>query len=454
VRHEIEPPPSLSSAWRDLMGRKAARLQSDRTAHLDRVATRFTQRVRWWEREFPKGELPPPPPAAPTAAAATGGVATAVQPPRSPAPPAAPAPPRPAALPPPGDAAARERALEAAWAAASAREADSSSRLTADAAARPDTAADAARIRLAPWAPDSPVMRRLRSASDADRYRIYLDERPSHSASTAFFLDVAELFLERGHTALGLRVLSNLAEMQLAHRQILRILAYRLLQAGQVEVAVPLLEQVARLAPDEPQSLRDLGLAHAAAGRQQHAVDLLWQVVSRPWDRRFPDIDMTALAELNAIVGRARASGAAAPDTRAFDDRLMRNLPLALRVVLAWDSDNTDIDLHVIDPNGERCSFERPLTFQGGRLSADFVGGYGPEEFALRDAKPGTYTIQADFFGHRQQVISAHTTLMVKLTTGFGTASQQERDIVVRLSGEGRLLTLGSFEVSPAATPK
>lgn len=324
----------------------------------------------------------------------------------------------------------------------------------AQAAARPDTAATAARIRLVPWVPDSPVMRRLRSASEAERYQIYLDERPSHTASTAFFLDVAELFLERGHTALGLRILSNLAEMQLANRQILRILAYRLLQAGQVEVAVPLLEQVVRLAPDEPQSLRDLGLAHAAAGRHQQAVDLLWQVVSRPWDRRFPDIDMTALADLNAIVGRARASGATPPDTQAFDERLMRNLPLALRVVLAWDSDNTDIDLHVVDPNGERCSFQRPLTYQGGRMSADFTGGYGPEEFALRDAKPGMYTIQANFYGHRQQVISAYTTVMVKLTTGFGTASQQERDIVVRLSGERRMLTLGSFEVSPATTPK
>jgi hypothetical protein len=37
---------------------------------------------------------------------------------------------------------------------------------------------------------------------------------------------------------------------------------------------------------------------------------------------------------------------------------------------------------------------------------------------------------------------------MVKLTTGFGTAHQQERDLVIRLSGQKRLLTLGRFEVS------
>ncbi len=87
-------------------------------------------------------------------------------------------------------------------------------------------------------------------------------------------LGVAELFLERGHTALGLRRLPNLAKMPVANRHILRILAYRLLQARQVEVAMPLLEPVVRLVPAEPQSLRDLGPAHAAAGRHQQAVDL------------------------------------------------------------------------------------------------------------------------------------------------------------------------------------
>ena len=479
VRHEIEPPASLLAAWREQTAAGTARAQADLSSHLDRVAARHAERVRWWERDFPKDELPARKPAPHTQSQASGGAAR-VPPPASLAAPPPPTPmaPAPALMPGPAQAEA-----DAARAYAERQRQEHRRQLQSGVTAgrvapggavpqgphfagiarpqeRPEGQAPsamggteplqgAAGIRIAPWVPDSPAMRRLRNTTDAERYATYLDERPSHVASTGFFLDVAELFLERGQTALGLRVLSNLAEMQLGNRHLLRILAYRLLQAGQVETAVPLLEQVARLAPDEPHSLRDLGLAHAAAGRLQRAVDLLWQVISRRWDQRFPDIDMTALTELNAIVARARATGATVPDTRAVDARLQRNLPLALRVVLAWDSDNTDIDLHVIDPNGERCDYKRPLSYQGGRMSADFTSGFGPEEFALRDAKPGTYTVQAHFFGHTQQAISSHTTLMVKLTTGFGTAHQQERDLVVRLSGQSRMLTLGSFEVGP-----
>ncbi len=464
VRHGIEPPASLLAAWREQTAVAGVQAQADLTSHLDRVAARHAARVRWWARRFPKGASPPLSRAPQVVEQASGGAAPVPLPLVRIAP-----PPASLSLDMAAQAAAgahsdrpnQERVRElrtdlASGMVASERARGAQSEVQLFAERRPDERQTvrpehfpvAASIRLAPWVPDSPTMRRLRDATDAERYATYLDERPSHLASTGFFLDVGELFLERGQTALGLRVLSNLAEMQLGNRHILRVLAYRLMQAGHVETAVPLLDQVARLAPDEPQSLRDLGLAHAAAGRLQRAVDLLWQVVSRRWDSRFPDIDMTALAELNAIVAHARATGKAVPDTRAVDARLKRNLPLALRVVLAWDSDNTDIDLHVIDPNGERCSYERPLTYQGGRMSADFTGGYGPEEFALRDAKPGTYTVQAEFFGHRQQVLTSHTTLMVKLTTGFGTAHQQERDLVIRLSGQKRLLTLGRFEVS------
>ena len=43
--------------------------------------------------------------------------------------------------------------------------------------------------------------------------------------STAFYLDVADLFFDKGLNELGVRILSNLAEMDLENRHILRVLA-------------------------------------------------------------------------------------------------------------------------------------------------------------------------------------------------------------------------------------
>ena len=117
--------------------------------------------------------------------------------------------------------------------------------------------------------------------------------------------------------------------------------------------------------------------------------------------------------------------------------------------MLSWDADNTDIDLHVRDPDGETAYFGNRLTRQGGALTRDFTGGYGPEEFSLRKAKPGRYEVRARFFGHRQQLVSPYTTLMLWLSTGFGTPGQKDERVVLRLSGRGEQVLVGTFEVAP-----
>jgi len=265
--------------------------------------------------------------------------------------------------------------------------------------------------------------------------------------NVGFFLDVAEFFFAQGENALALRILSNLAEMDLQNRQVLRLLAYRLQQAGELANALPLFERVLELAPNEPQSHRDLGLALAEAGQTQKAVDRLYEVVTGRWDGRFPDIDLIALAELNGVVARVTREDRPV-DVAAIDPRLLRNLPLEVRVVLAWDADAADVDLHVIDPNGDEVYFGRSLSWQGGMISRDATGGYGPEEFALKVAKPGKYRVEANFYGHRQQVLTSSTSLMLWLSSGFATASQQDKRTTLRLKSQGgQRVLVGEFEV-------
>ena len=235
--------------------------------------------------------------------------------------------------------------------------------------------------------------------------------------------------------------------MDLQNRQVLRLLAYRLQQAGEVANALPLFERVLELAPNEPQSHRDLGLALAEAGQAQKAVDRLYEVVIGRWDGRFPDIDLIALGELNGIVAKAAREGKPV-DVAALDPRLLKNLPLDVRVILAWDADATDVDLHVIDPNGDEVYYGRSLSWQGAMISRDATGGYGPEEFALKVAKPGRYRIEANFYGHRQQVLSSSTGLMLWLSSGFATAGQQDERTTLRLNSQGgQRVLVGEFEV-------
>ncbi|MDN3919635.1 VIT domain-containing protein [Roseateles violae] len=456
ARYGIAPPASdkkLFAEYESIVALMQRDEERARSTQLARVTRDFEQRVQWWQREFPK-DAPPEEMRPRATAMAVGAAAPApgFAPPPAPAPAPAP-PPAPVATSPAAARAAaqaaaaeRERAEATQRRAASAASEARSAEAAAKAAAAGGGAGSSTTIALKKWAPDSAYARRMREAAPQDVYAIYLDERPNYENSTAFFLDAADILLDKGQPLLAARVASNLAEMKLEDRHILRILAYRLLQFGRVELALPVLQRVLALAPDEPQSWRDLALAQRSAGAYQRAVDNLWHIVTQPWQGRFPGIEVIALSELNAIVAEARNKGQAL-NTEAIPATLLQNLPVAMRTVLSWDADNTDIDLWVTDPNGERAYYGRQLTYQGGLMSRDFTGGYGPEEFSLRDPKPGTYKVQAQFYGHRQQIVAPSTTLMLQFISGFGTPQEKQQSVILRLSGREQIVDVGEFEV-------
>jgi Ca-activated chloride channel family protein len=432
VRYDIPAPPGLRAAVAQRKG--VVRPGEASAAKLETVVRELEEKLAWWQGSFPakrpyydtngkifeEGSVLPPPPPMPV----------------PPAPPAPSAPPSPAPFAqPPGNTVANATSALAPG--------EPLRRSAAAPAASVPLPTPSIGIALRKWTPDQRYLDRMARADAHQAYAIYLDQKPDYAASTAFYLDVADTLLAKGDRMLALRVLSNLAEMDLENRHVLRVLGYRLLQAGAPELAVPVFESVLRLAEEEPQSWRDLGLAYAAAGRPQQAVDTLYQVAVRDWNGRFSEIELITLADLNAIVAAKRGK----LDTSRFDSRLLRHMPLDLRVVLSWDSDNSDMDLWVTDPDGERCMFSNRFTRLGGRLSRDNTGGYGPEEFSLRRAKPGKYKVEANFYGQRQQIVTGATTLQLKLATGFGTARVKERMVTLRLRGQGDSVLVGEFEV-------
>jgi Ca-activated chloride channel family protein len=398
LRYKVMPPPGeMRAAYLDRAPADPLNPKAD-TAQVEDLVRRFAELTAWWERDFPKGEKPKPKPE-PEGDRAVSAVAAAMAP---------------------------------------------VAKSSASPSGSPSSTAKPAEveIHLRKWEPNAPYLSSIKEASAEQRYDAYLAQRVAYANSTAFFIDAADIFFAAGQDDMAVRVLSNVAELGWSNRSLLRILAYRLLQSGRADLAMTPLTRVRDLAPEEPQSWRDLGLANAAAGNAQEAVNFLWHVASHQWDRRFADIDLISLGELNALAARAKTV-----DLSRVEPRLQRNLPVDLRTVLTWDADNTDMDLWVTDPNGERAFYANRLTYQGGHMSRDFTGGLGPEEFMLKRAKPGTYEVRVNFYGHRQQVLSPYTTVMMKFSSGFGTDHQKDQDIVLRLSGRGESVFVGTFEV-------
>ena len=262
-----------------------------------------------------------------------------------------------------------------------------------------------------------------------------------------------------------------MVELKLEDARLLRVAAHRLQQVGQLDLALELFERVRRERGEEPQSLRDLALAHAARGdarlaREQRrrteaaedylrALALLDELVRREWDGRFPEIETIALMDANrllALFERERLPGA---ERITLDPRLRQLLDVDVRIVLTWDTDQTDMDLWVTEPGGEKCYYGHNLTAAGGRMSRDFTGGYGPEEYLVRRGRPGEYLVQANFYGSRAQSLTGPTTVQATVVTRFGRPDEKREALTLRLGTArdvvevGRVRFAGLAQVTP-----
>ncbi len=461
ARYDVEPPPELRDGWERLRRANRARPTKERRSHLDAVAAQYQDRIAWWKRAFPKGARPEEPHQDPAPFnSSTVPIpplpGQRVEPTFSAAP--APAPAQPGVIEDLGEEIVTLSPFEVSAAADVGYTASTTlagSRVTSGARASfrapgaghdaPTTEAmrPATTVTLKRWNANAAYLERLEVARAEERQAVYLEERATQSQQPGFFLDVSDWLIRHEERTLGLQVLSNLAELQLENPPLLRVLAQRLLELGEPALALPILEEVLRLRPEEPQSLRDLAHACAALKDYQRAVDLLWQLAEKSWDERFRNIEGLALTEMNALI----ATCGQTLDLSRIDSRLLKPLPVGLRVVLTWDADATDIDLWVDDPNGEQASYKNALTYQGGRMSSDFTRGYGPEEFMLRDPKPGKYVVKLHYFGDDRQTALGPITAQARVITGYGTAEQKEQVMTVRLAKSDDSLEIGTIEV-------
>ena len=304
-------------------------------------------------------------------------------------------------------------------------------------------------IEIQPWKENAPYIDRLEKANKQQAFQIYLDERAENINNPSFYLTVADIFLQKGMNNEAKQVVSNLAELNLENRYILRLLGQQLMVLKQYEDAIQVYKKVLNIAEEEPQSWRDLALAYAENKQYDDAITTMNEVVNRKWDSRFGGIQLIAIDELNNMIAKAPNSAA----INKIDKELIQNLPVGIRVVLTWDSDNSDMDLWVIDPNGEKTFYGNKNSYQGGKISNDFTGGYGPEVFWLKEPKSGEYTIKAHYFGDRQQIVTGPTTAFVRLIRNWGKPNQSEEILRIKMtkdrlnSGDDGGIMIGKFTV-------
>ncbi|UZE23135.1 DUF2135 domain-containing protein [Pseudomonas sp. B21-056] len=139
--------------------------------------------------------------------------------------------------------------------------------------------------------------------------------------------------------------------------------------------------------------------------------------------------------------------------------------PAKLRVLLTWDSDGTDLDLHVITPDGAHIWYGDRIAPNGAVLDVDVTTGYGPEIFAMPAPIKGQYQVYLNYYGGgyrsvsedeeggegdgessgRQEAVQALTTAQVTVITEEGTPSEKMETFVVPMRAVGELTLVKSF---------
>jgi len=253
----------------------------------------------------------------------------------------------------------------------------------------------------------------------------------------------------------AVRALSGIIEMYPTRGDALRLVGYRLLDMQQPAQAAQLFRQVQRDRPFEPHSYRDLARSLEDCGKYGLAALQYEIALAGDWHNRFHADLKTVMREEyahmmrealrpppNPPLKKGGQGGVSGPLADAFGERLQSLSaaikPCDLRVTITWNTDNTDVDLWVIEPNGTKCFWGYRKTANGGELSEDCTQGYGPERFRAEKAVEGEYRIAVNYFAANPNLLAGETHVQVIITRHAGTAEEESvrRTVVLKKGKE------------------
>jgi len=224
------------------------------------------------------------------------------------------------------------------------------------------------------------IVDKLRSFSGiADQLRYYTAARSVLGGDKWFHANAA-VAMHDADAALGVRLLTDLIEAYPNDAPLLRIVGRILAGWGEPALARLMFERALVIAPDEEQTERELSLL---------------------------------------------AAGTAQPGSAQ------------LQVEAMWDTNFSDVDLHVIEPGGEEVYYSHLASAKGGTLDEDIRDGYGPETYTIARASAGDYKVELHYYGADLASVGAETLAHV-ITWEYG----RRRDHVVVLGGEKDRVTV------------
>lgn len=249
-------------------------------------------------------------------------------------------------------------------------------------------------------------------------------------AGTALDASALEREAERRRKRYGaadaLKALSSIVERRPGDVVVLRDLGFRAMVWGLGGHAFHLFRRVAQMRPYEPQTWRQMAHCLQSIGNTDLALVCFEVGMDAGWDARSGDFSRILAMDYLRLLRGIEAGQIATVMPRFAKGRfaeLAKECPALQHdvvVQVAWNTDGTDVDLHVQEPTGEVCFYKNRKTKLGGGLTEDVTRGYGPEMYVLTKAEPGTYRILVDYFAEDQNRASTRSEVFVTVYRNWG----------------------------------
>ncbi|MCC6633588.1 MAG: hypothetical protein IT482_16125 [Gammaproteobacteria bacterium] len=288
---------------------------------------------------------------------------------------------------------------------------------------------------------DQPYLHALDAAGSAQRLQVLAEQEKTFGLLPAFYLETSEWFRLKDDPKTAEDLLYSALELAVTDDETRQIVAFRLQRDGNPDRAINMLERIGVTSGYRPQPKRALALALAERGRQrglagradlERAFTLLTAVALESTLEDFDGLEVIALMEANALVAAIEAAGG----EWQLDPRLVALLDTDLRIVIEWTIDDADVDLWVIEPNGERVYYGDTVSSSGGLISNDMTDGYGPEEYVIRHAPPGDYEVRINGFDADRLNPNGKGRVMVRMFRDFARANARQTLVDADISFE------------------
>ena len=298
------------------------------------------------------------------------------------------------------------------------------------------------KIQTVTWSPERPYIKILKKILTAggDWYPVYLAQAEVYGWRADYYLDVIELLEHQNIKKEARLIAGNIAQLDVHSLELMRRSARAIHRLGGIQTSGQMFTRLTHMDSTDPTAWLDLAHWHIAQGNLQQGIDSYLHITERPWDPQWHSAWSTAMIELNGLISRHGEKWVKGK----IDPERLSPISSDIRVVLTWDSARGNVDLWVNEPLGRVRSRNSSFSASGGNIPHN-VRSYGPEDYLIRHAIPGTYTFQAKFYGDRIRKDNSTTTVEADIILNFGRPNETRKRVSLRIS-ETNLRDLGKIK--------